>query len=360
MWTYSSTLPVSNNCLLWDWSGKILKANMKHFFLSLLIATLAIVGAKAQQIAVVSENGTTKLYRTLQAAIEGAEGGSVIYLPGGGFPIADAVKITKKLTIIGIGHKIKTENPDGYTTVSGNLFFDKGSDGSALMGCYVTGVVHIGNDGNKVDDVLIKCNNMYRVIVHNNTCMGTNINQNYIREDAHFAGASVRFSNNIADSVYDLDDGYISNNIIIGIANIGLSTGYDTDNKAIRACDRTSITNNIIIADSNHLFSGNDCLVSGNMCRYAWGDEYINLGSSSDWGLVFVKYKGNSVTSDFHFKDNYAKYEGQVGIYHGTFNDDQLAPVPYIVAKSIPEQTDAAGKLKIKIRVKAGDAGGNE
>ena len=37
------------------------------------------------------------------------------------------------------------------------------------------------------------------------------------------------------------------------------------------------------------------------------------------------------------------------------FNEDQLAPVPYIISKDIPQQTDAAGKLNIKIRVKAGD-----
>ena len=32
-----------------------------------------------------------------------------------------------------------------------------------------------------------------------------------------------------------------------------------------------------------------------------------------------------------------------------------MAPLPYIVAKDIPEQTDAEGKLNIKIRVKASE-----
>lgn len=335
---------------------------MKRIIFILVIALTAMLSIQAQQISVVSESGTTKLYQTLQAAIEGADPGSVIYLPGGGFPIADEVKITKKLTIIGIGHKIKTDNPDGYTTVSGNLFFDQGSDGSALMACYVTGVVHIGNDGNKVDNVLIRCNNMYRVYVHNNQCMGTNVNQNYIREDAWFANASVRFSNNIADGVSMLDDGYISNNIITGVASFNGSHNYNnSDSRAFLQCNRTSITNNIILTDANHIHSGRDCFASGNMCRYDWGDDCINVGGEGFvWNNVFVNYNGVSATSDFHFKGEYAKYEGKVGVYHGTFKDDQLAPVPYIVAKSIPEQTDAAGKLKIKIRVKAGDAGGDE
>lgn len=328
---------------------------MKKKLILVCAALMCTVALMAQNISVVSSGGSTKLYRTLQAAIKGADPNSVIYLPGGGFPIADSVKITKKLTIIGIGHKIKTENPDGYTTISGNLFFDNGSDESALMGCYVTGTVNIGQDGNAVNDVLIRCNNMYRVIVDNNRCMGTIINQNYIREDAKFAGASATFSNNIADSVWDLDDGYISNNIIIGVANIG--DDHYNRNKAFRVCDRTSITNNIIMTDASYCHSGNDCFASGNMCRFDWGDDCINVNKDGfDWKNVFKDYQGVSATSNFHFKEEYAEYEGKVGIYAGdSFNDKQLAPVPYIVAKKIPEQTDASGKLNVKIRVKAGE-----
>lgn len=308
-----------------------------------LVWTVALM---AQQIAVVSASGTTHVYKTFQAAIEGASAGSVIYLPGGGFPIADDVKITKKLTIIGIGHKIKTENPDGYTTVSGNLFFDQGSDGSALMGCYVTGNVNIASG---VDDVLIRCNNINQVNV-GGSCSGTNINQNYIRNVTSCNGASVRFTNNVAHSIYQLNDGFISNNIITNACGWGSNSVYH----AIRYCDRTSITNNIILYHNPHL--GSDCFASGNMCVSNWGDDCINVNAEGfDWKNVFKDYQGISATSNFHFTDNYKQYEGQVGIYHGTFNDAQLAPVPYIVAKSIPEQTDASGKLNIKIRVKAGE-----
>ena len=96
---------------------------------------------------------------------------------------------------------------------------------------------------------------------------------------------------------------------------------------------------------------------SGNMClNKNYGEEPINLQTDS-WEDVFVKYNNGEATpaSNYHFKEAYKQYENQVGIYAGTgFNDKQLAPVPYIVAKQIPEQTDAQGKLNIKIRVKAG------
>ena len=90
------------------------------------------------------------------------------------------------------------------------------------------------------------------------------------------------------------------------------------------------------------------------MCRTETGDNPINIGDLA-WEDLFKKYCGISPTSDFHFSDDYAQYEHIVGIYSGTgFNDNQLAPVPYIVAKDVKEQTDASGKLNVKIRVKAG------
>lgn len=323
---------------------------MKKSVLSLLIALMAIVVANAQQISVVSEGGKTDLYRTFQEAIEKAEPGSVIYLPGGGFPIADAVKITKKLTIVGIGHKIDTENPDGYTTVSGNLFFNQGSDNSALMGVYVTGNVYIGNDNQEVDDVLVRYCNISQLDVYSSKCKGITINQNYIRGGAYFHGSNANFSNNITPWVQDLDDGYIKNNII--------TSRYSNYGGAIDACDRTSITNNIILHTSVH--SGGDCFAQGNMCKIDWAldEDCINIGEA-DWNNVFKYFNNGAISpaSSFHFKadSEYTKYEGQVGIYSGDtpFEDDQLAPVPFIINKEVPQKTDIDGKLRIRIRVKA-------
>lgn len=93
------------------------------------------------------------------------------------------------------------------------------------------------------------------------------------------------------------------------------------------------------------------------MCLSDWGEDCINVSKEGfDWKNVFKDYQGVSASSNFHFKEEYAEYEGKVGIYAGdSFNDKQLAPVPYIVAKKIPEQTDSSGKLNVKIRVKAGE-----
>lgn len=322
---------------------------MKRLFLFFL-AIVAVVAVKAQQIAVVSTDGSTSVHNTLQKAIEAATEGCVIYLPGGGFPIPDSVKIKNKVTIIGIGHKVKTENTDGYTTIQGNLFFDNGSSGSAVLGAYITGAVFVGNDGSEVDDVLVRYCNLDRVEVKNKTCLGTVVNQNYIRNKSSFSGASAAFTNNICHSINDLDNGVIENNIIV------YSFAIDWDGvRAIRRTDNTSIKNNILMDWRSGPHDGNNCLVSGNMAMGNWGDDPINVTGVA-WTDIFVNHAGITPASDYHFKGQYQKYNNVCGIYAGTgFSDTALPPVPYIVSKQIPEQTDGNGNLNIKIRVRAGE-----
>lgn len=325
----------------------------KRILLAAIAAIMGTAVSVAQQIAVVSESGTTDVYQTLQEAIEGASDGSVIYLPGGGFQIHDSVKITKRLSIIGIGHKAKNENVDGNTIIGGNLFFYEGSSGSSIMGCFITGNVNIGNTGVSVNNVLIKYCNLNAIAVNNNTCTGTIVNQNYIRNGSNFKSASVTFSNNIAHSVFELDNGLIANNIFTNYYYYS-SGGYGYSG-VLLWCDNCTISNNILLSTSGANL-GSNCLVTGNMRRNEnWGDDPINI--SAEWTNVFTNYNSGKITpaSEFKFTDDFQKYS-DCGIYGGDgFSDGALPPVPFIVSKSIPEQTDASGKLNIKIRVKAGE-----
>lgn len=330
---------------------------MKRIILLLMIAFVATVYSHAQQIAVVSTDGATSLYQTLGEAINGASAGSVIYLPGGGFPISDDVTISKKLTIIGIGHKNNSDNADGYTTITGNLNFNEGSDGSAVMGVYLTGNLYIGYDGKKVDNVLVRYCNVDRIYVRNSQSLGTVVNQNYIRSGASFADATCEFTNNIVTYILRLDNGIIANNIIT--SGYGASgSGINSNSYAMNGCDNTSVKYNILLRNQYSLY-GSNCTAIGNMIinsHISSDSEPIILGNDVSWSNVFVNYNGGAISpnSNFHFKEAYQQYS-YCGIYGGTgFSDSALPPVPYISAKRIDEQTDAAGNLTIKIRVKAG------
>lgn len=312
----------------------------------MLACMLVVPSAFSQQIAVVASGGTTRVYQTLKAAIEGASDGSVIYMPGGGFSIGDSVKITKRVTIVGIGHVARnSDNADGATIINGNLWFNAGSSGSTIMGCYVSGNVKIGSDG-VVDNMLVKLCNVNGVDIMNVDCSGTIANQNYIRGNYYGGGSSDNtISNNIIWSITDIGSGTIINNVLCG-------EWYPIG---------STVKNSIIEQNiSRHgVQPGSNCQLLNTLSFYngPWGDDPIII-ENGDPNVIFKNLNGWAVNpvSDFHFTDDYKAYESQVGIYAGTgFSGTNLPPVPYIVAKRIATETDAEGKLKVQIRVNAGE-----
>ena len=328
---------------------------MKKKIFSLLIAMVAAAtSVQAQTITAVAPNGATTLYQSLSEAIERADPGSILYLPGGGFPTSDEDVITKKLMIMGIGHKAINDNADGITTIVGNLRFGKGSDGSSVMGCYINNNIYIAQDG-QVNDVLIKKCSFDWVYVQNNACRGTVISQNYVRGCADFGGSEATVKNNNIHNVRWMSNGVISDNIFRACL---CSSSYD--NTFLTGITTATVAGNILLGTDNYRIT-NSCgtlYTSGNArLNKEWGDDPVKI-EAENWDAVFENYNGAATNSytDLHFKDAFKQYERQVGIYAGDgFDDTQLAPTPRIVRKEIPDQTDAAGKLNIKIRVKASE-----
>lgn len=339
---------------------------MKFFSYLLLFMTMTFaINVNAQQIAVVTPNGTTTVHQTLQDAIEQASDGSVIYIPGGGFTIEDSVFITKKINIIGTGHKSNSDNIDGNTLINGNLWFNQGSGGSSLIGCYLTGDVKIGEDG-LVDNVLVKLCNINSVQVMNEGISGTYINQNYIRSISNFFNSSCYILNNVMHSVRNVKDGVIKYNTICS------SRGGRDDDYSLCDIESSQIYYNIIKGrglSGNYYgfwdpFRGSNCMTGWNMVvgdHYGktFGDNPIII--SAQGSDCFINVTGGyswwniSPNLNYHFTDEYKQYESQVGIYAGDgFSDGAIPPAPYIVAKRIAEQTDAEGKLRVQIRVNAG------
>ena len=326
----------------------------RRILLAILAAFMGIAVAMAQQIAVVSESGSSDLYQTLAEAIEGADPGSTIYLPGGRFAISDDIKITKKLTIIGIGHYLNDEgNEDGYTRIEGNLWFNENSSGSAVMGCYVTGDVNIGDGDATVNDVVIRYCNLNSVQVKNSICYGTIVNQNYLRGDSGFGMSEVTLTNNIVQRIHDVDSGLIKYNVICHGGYVHYGTHY-----SLYSINNSVVDYNIIHLGTSpsYIFSGSNCSTKSNLIvGSSWGEDCISL-LDVNMSDVFIKADGVSPSSNYHFQTAFKEYDNQVGLYAGLgFNDKQLAPVPYIVDKQIASETDASGKLNIKIRVKASE-----
>lgn len=182
--------------------------------LLIAVAFLATMTAAAQNIAAVSPSNATTIYQTLDEAIVGAESGSTIYLPGGGFQISDEAKINKKLTIMGVSHRGDTDNVDGATIIGGNLYFEEGSSGSAILGVYVSGNINVGTETVPTTNFTARYCNVNSIQVKNSLSSGMIVNQCYLRNVSNFGNTNVKITNCISDRIENIQNGTISYNII--------------------------------------------------------------------------------------------------------------------------------------------------
>ncbi|MBR6979356.1 MAG: hypothetical protein IKH88_05930 [Prevotella sp.] len=306
----------------------------------------------AQNIAVVSPNNVTDIYQTLGDAITNATSGSTIYLPGGGLQISEDIKIDKKLTILGVSHRGDTDNADGGTIISGNLFFIDGSSGSAVMGVYISGDIYVGTAEDAVENFTVKKCNANSIQVGNSASSGMVVNQCYLRGNSNFGGCNVKLENNIMCVAWSINVGVINHNVFVANNYFSFINVYNS-----------SITNNFFV-NAFYVKDSSGCYVSHNCIGTAswdWDENPITLDEGQTWDDVFGanNNKGVTIASDYTIKKKSSKFLGTdgttIGIEGGStgFDPNALAPIPRIISKKVDEQSDASGKLTIEVTVKA-------
>lgn len=319
-----------------------------------LFATLTV---SSQNIAVVSPSNETTMYQTLDDAVTKAEEGSIIYMPGGGLQIKDETKINKKLTFMGISHRGDTDNADGATVIAGKLFFEKGSDGSAVIGAYISGDINVGTSTDSVTNLTIRFCNVNSIQVKHAQSSGLVVNQCYLRTKSNFGNCNVRLENNILHSISSLSGAIINHNIIT--SNSGGYYMY-----AIESYGNSLITNNIILNPSSNSGVGSGNILNNCVGKGTWGDNPIQLSDDQTWEDVFEKYDSKnpvSIACNYKIKKTWTSAQGagtdgtDIGLYGGLgFKEpkETVAPIPRIISKKVDEQTDGSGKLHIEITVK--------
>lgn len=324
------------------------------------VALLATMTAAAQNIAAVSPSNATTIFQTLDEAIVGAESGSTIYLPGGGFQISDETKINKKLTIMGVSHRGDTDNVDGATVISGNLHFEGGSSGSAVLGVYLTGNINVGTRTDSVTNFTVRYCNVNYIKVKHSQSSGMVVNQCYLRRESNFGNCNVRLENNIAHSYAYINGGIINHNIITSKpCGSYLSTYMHI------GINNTTITNNFFLASYSISRDCSNCLTHNNFWDSSFSDSSSDLigenpffrESDKTWDDVFYANKGVSILSDYRLKGSWGKGKAtdgtDIGIYGNIAEKKDLTPIPRIVSKKVDESTDGSGKLQIEVTVKA-------
>ncbi|RAR51061.1 right-handed parallel beta-helix repeat-containing protein [Flavobacterium lacus] len=231
-----------------------------------LLTILFISSTFAQQRLIAIKGAVTDtIANTLEQAIEIAQTGDKIYLPGGYFTHTPV--ITKQVHIIGTGFQ-DGQNVTGKTTISGNLTLGAGANGSTFEGFYLT---EYFIPTVAIENITIKRCNMLGVPPYYSTINNSYFINCVVRENLHLG-------------TYELGQGnYVLNSIVPYIAYTKNSTIKNCIiSNSIGALDNVTVQDNIFGKTS-------DCLLLSVSSNITFVNNIIPqtcLTGYSDSGII--------------------------------------------------------------------------
>jgi hypothetical protein len=310
-------------------------------FITMLLAGLANTG-RAQNLIAVQNAGTPSFFLKIDEAINSAQNGDTIYIPGGSF--GDCI-INKRLHLVGVGHDPDSTKATLMTYIP-YVSFNLGSSGSTLTGIRIGDLI-IGNGSDEIKHLIISrcyigsCN--FNIKCSNITFFQNIINSVYGNGDTR----DISFSNNKIRYLQSFEYCSFKNNILTVANSIGFSV---FENNFLSASNSNYVYSSIL--NNNISYSGFDIITS-------------NVGANNlfyqDAGSIFVKED-----SDFEYGNDYnlqSDCEGKnagkdgtdIGIYGGAFpwKEGSLPFNPHYQKIQINPTTDNNGNLNVNIRVAA-------
>ena len=301
--------------------------------------------------------GVNADFSELQAAIDSASAGDIIYIENSGIPYEGNTNVDKQLTILGPGYFLATNDSTQANKAPATvtyLYFQPGSDGSVLMGVRILQdlVVNASN-------VIIARNHIQEMTVAQSyDCGNIIIQQNYfggpITDGNHYYTAIIR--NNIINS-------YVSMSHFGSLQFHNNSIMASTSNYLV-LLENSSIKNNIVF---NTHGSYQRCIDPdpdhNNTIAYNVSNQETDPGFTDNiWEAVpqdVIQYTGGPETKFYLTGGSPAIGYGQYGVDCGAFGADApyvlsgLPPIPHIFETNIPVSGTSNSGLPVNVKIKS-------
>lgn len=336
----------------------------------LVLATIV----QAQPFIAVHSEGEIEYCNTFQAAVDSAQNGDTLYLPGASFNIG-TYELSKSLHIYGIGYFPDSCKIGTPTILNGNLRILTGADGGLLSGIDLTGNLYFGTntDNQTVHNYTISRSRIRAAFylsyngseqtystgmvitecIINNTFLGGHgtaiIHKCIFNSYFHYMNGGV-----ITNSLF-LYDGYTYD-------YADRKTFYNVSNCIFEACIVLQDYRNAPLSLSGspgNVF--NHCLFDYSFDLGATGNSGINNIFGSPPQFVYVSNQ-NSYSTDYNYKlDPSSPGVGagtdgtDIGLYGTATPFKHVPPNPHVVSKNIDSQLSGDGELNVEIKVVAQD-----
>jgi len=299
-------------------------------------------------------------FTTVQAAVDSATAGDIIYIEGTNIPYSAQVTISKALTLIGPGYFLASNdstqaNVAPALVTTGYFYLNPGSEGTYMAGLTISSLYI------SASNLIVERNNISTLYVGYNYDIGNVvIRQNYIytiNDGSHYT--SVVIKNNIIT--------YRLNNTIKATWLIYNNTFQSSYTNTIISVYNSSVKNNIVI--NTHTSPSYDCIntdparnnnIEFSVCNkapYNQPELDNNIWDAAP-DSVFVG-EGNNETKLYLKENSPAIGYGENGQDCGAYGDIKpyvlsgMPPVPHIFKANIPVSATTTGGLPVNVKIKS-------
>lgn len=348
------------------------------------IAFIIAISTQSQTVHVVDNNqGSGAAYTSVQAAINDASEGDIIYIQPSPNNYGD-IQMTKSLSIYGMGYNPQL-NGGVAAQVNNILFRYADASGSKISGLYINGI-YLDNTNFNNHDVVITNNRLTSIDGNSSTSRANNA----IITGNFFYHSSTRaiYNNNcqnwvISNNTFSRPNGwwdyeliYSMNSSTIFNNNIILSRQTGDSNQSVelfRECYGTQISNNIFIftgtSVTNFNLGSNSGLNFQNNLTYSYNTTMDALSGTNNLDNTdpqFVSFNPNislnSTSNDYHIQtgsqaENAGTDGNDLGVFNGNFPYDNRGyptELPYLTDFVIYNNIISAGTpLNVNIKANA-------
>jgi len=337
-----------------------------------------------QNYITVDHNGTPSLFSDMQSAINSAQSGDYIYIPGGSFGLSSPLIIDKEVHIFGAGHYPDSSSTTNYTIITGeDVLITGDADNASISGIRIEKNLKIGYSGTgwqSTDNIEV-----YRCRVEGSTSLSEYSDNIYIYENVfegnvngHINGNGVIFSKNIFEEyIFEFDNTIFINNIFLFAHDDCTASASSSCNAVFGNLNTELITNclfeNNIIYDryplrcrhtGGYCYYVQNCIFNNNLFIDNQSFPYVtNVGTNNIVNQlkssIFVNQSGSSFSysHDYHLQStcpgkNAGTDGTDIGIY-GTaepYKDGAVPANPHIRSKAITVQNNV---IQVNVEVAA-------
>ncbi|MFP4471242.1 MAG: hypothetical protein ACLFPE_11185 [Bacteroidales bacterium] len=325
--------------------------------LTIVLLSLATTGIGQNRWRVNNNIGVNADFSDLQAAIDSASAGDIIYIENSGTPYEGNTQVDKQLTILGPGYFLATNDSTQANKASAiikYLYFQPGSDGSVLMGVKILEDIYLN-----ASNLFIARNHIQNMqIASSYDCGNVIVQQNYlegsIEDGNHYYTAIIR--NNI-----------INNRVVMshyGTLQFHNNTVFGNTTLYLVELHNSSIKNNIIF---NEYQTYQKCInteagFNNNVEYNVLNQPSVPGFPNNIWEAVpqdVIQYTGGPETKFYLTEGSPAIGYGQYGVDCGAFAADApyvlsgLPPIPHIFETNIPVSGTSNSGLPVNVKIKS-------